>query len=70
MSVFKIILLILTIASSIFMVSEILNLIVKIVMRFKLKMDNVVFELTTTDKIIGWVSLTIIISWIFLCDKI
>ena len=58
------------IASSIFIISEIFSLIIKIIMHFKLKMENIVFDLTRTDKIIGWVSLTIIISWFYLYDKI
>ena len=70
MNAFEVIFFILMIASYIFMANEFFSLVVKIFIRFKLKNEDVKFVLTNLSKIIMWVSLTIIISWHLLHDKI
>ena len=70
MSLFSVIFFIFMIASYIFMANELISLVIKIILRFKLKNENIKFDLTDTMKIINWISLTIIISWHLLHDKI
>ncbi len=63
MELIKDIYLFFTVASYIFIINEILKLIIKMVGRFKFKDNKVKFEQTLIEKIIIWISLTIIISY-------
>lgn len=53
------------IVSILFIVYIIFDLVIKVVGRFHFKNENIIFKLTDKEKIVLWLSLSVMIAYIF-----